>query len=178
MAKNLVITFIAFLIANTTALATNVNPTLAKIEQILDICIYSSIHTPYNKNCSKAGMRVVDANPKATNLVWDYAQIVRRKMGNAPALEYYDLALSRKTNEERCIDDGLDIAVQWGLKQSPTRYGKEIKHATDIVFKQCWAVWKEDIVNQAKSKTNELWLNNVCKALKNIEQPTLINKCS
>jgi len=177
MNRLIIIGFVLFLVVNTNATATNINPNRAKIEQLLDICIYSAQNTPHNKNCGNSGMQVINDNPKDIGLLWDYAQIVRRKMGNAASLEYYELALSRNYSKERCFDDGLDVAVNWGLEQPIPKYGKEVQHALRIVFEQCWKEWREDIVTRGKRKTTGNWTHNVCLGLKQFEQLEIIDTC-
>jgi len=178
MNRKMIICFILSLLVNSSAMATNVNPKLAKIEQLLDICIYSSLHTPRSKDCGKSGLPVIDDNPKEIELLWEYAEIVRRKIGNAPSLEYYELALSRHYSKEKCIDDGLDKAVNWGLVQPTPKNGKEVQHTLGIVFEQCWKEWRDDIVTLAQHNKNDNWLKNVCVGLKRIEQQKVIDACN
>ena len=111
-------------------------------------------------------------------LMMGFAGIIRRKLGNHVSLKYYKQALDHKVTPERCIDDGLDYAVNYGLGLSAESYPEQVKFTQDIVFKQCWAEWKDEIIAMSKESTSSMWLENVCNGAQSINAKALIPTCN
>ena len=157
--------------------ATDANPAIAFSEQWLDECIHTAKNSPTIANCADNGLQELSKHYSQETMSWQYADIVRRKLGNIQSLKYYSLALQNLTTPERCIDDGLYTAMEAGLNY-PYQNSQEVAFAITIAFKQCWDILQEDIVNEVKhGNHSQYWLDNVCNGLKSTNKKLTIENC-
>lgn len=151
---------------------------LAHIEKQIDTCINNNNNSlSHPEDCNASAEKSLLKSPDAATLVWDFAGIIRRKLGNHVSLQYYQRGLQNKVTPERCIDDGLDNAVKYGLGLPAESYPSQVKLTQQIVFKYCWAEWKEEIIAMSEDGTSSMWLDNVCRGAQTINAQTLIAKC-
>ena len=149
------------------------------IAKEIDLCVHNNRHGLNDvKDCGLAAEQTLAKYQNTSQQMWAYAGMIRRKLGNNYSLKYYNRALKDKDTSERCIDDGLDAAVKSGLALSAKIYELEVSAAKEIVFKHCWAEFKEEIVVVTNSDANSILLKNVCSGAKNINAANLFPKCS
>jgi len=149
------------------------------IAKKVDLCVHNNRYSLNDvKDCGALAEQALETYQKDFQLTWQFASMIRRKLGNALSLKFYNRALKEKMTPERCIDDGVDAAVKAGLALPPKNNQQSVNNAIEIVFKLCWDEFKEEIVVVTKGNTSSFWMENVCTGAKTINQAALFSNCS
>ena len=148
------------------------------IETKIDQCMLNNTYNlSYMENCLSIADQALAETGHKSRLMWEYAGMIRRKLGNNFSLTYYKQALQENVTPERCIDDGLDLAVKSGLDLSAPQFSQEIAAAQEIVFKRCWDEFKEEIIAVSKDRTSTVWHENVSAGARSIHAEAQFAKC-
>ena len=170
--------FLVLVIESNFAYAEAKNTDINTIEQKIDLCMLNNqYNSGYMKNCLTIADQALAETGRQSQLLWEYAGMIRRNLGNAYSLKYYDLALNESVTPERCIDDGLDLAVKSGLDFPVEQFPREVRIAQEIVFHHCWAEFKEEIIGLTEDRSSTIWRDNVCSGAQGINQKALFSNC-
>lgn len=160
------------------AVADDTQSALTAIKKSIHQCMNNNRYTLAKlEDCTEIAEKVLATYPNSNKLSWSFAELIRRDLGNQVSLKYFRRALVNNVTPENCIDDGLDNAVKAGLNLPYDSFRQDASIATDIVFKICWAEYKEEIVAMAKENHSSYWMENVCRGVASIKEKTLFSDC-
>jgi len=131
------------------------NPLFMELRADFGLGVYENCFSFNDENCHKELLGFVKLDPNPL-FAFQVAIRVRKGMSDNKAIEYFEVALSKKTEINNCDDADLKISIQSALQTTPdSNYAKAAKK---VAFGQCFENLKPNILtavkNSDKAKSN------------------------
>jgi hypothetical protein len=145
------------------------NKAFMKLRADFGIRYYESCFSYNDEACHKELLGFVELDPNPSYAL-QVAKLVRKRMSNNKAIEYFAIALSKKPEQSICNDTDLKISLESAIQSKPaSNYANAAKK---VAFGQCFdslkSTMKTAVKNSDNAKTNaceELLSKNALKGI-------------